>query len=271
MAPGDYPMAIISITLPSDQVDVNVHPRKMQVKFLDSKTIFSLVVHLIHDTLGQHKVMSILPQTSPQTNNRSSSHDHRPPFEKAIQQVSIPTPLFDDNRESLDQPSGSPIHKIPNSLNHQFTNSPHYKVLGQLRDMYIIVENADSLRYVDQHALAERIAFEKFRRQIHEGMGSSQTMLHPLTIALPQTADPARWREILIALGFDAHLRADNQLVIYAVPSIMVQYQIDLEKVLRHMIDHQTDDETSTDLTQAMTRLVDSVIATRACKISIKA
>lgn len=61
MAPGDYPMAIISISLPSDQVDVNVHPRKMQVKFLDSKTIFSLVVHLIHDTLGQHKVMSSLP------------------------------------------------------------------------------------------------------------------------------------------------------------------------------------------------------------------
>lgn len=271
MAPGDYPMAIISITLPSDQVDVNVHPRKMQVKFLDSKTIFWLVIHLIQDTLSQYKVMSSLPQTSAHTNNRSSGSTHRPPFAVTTQQAPIPTPLFEDNRESLDQLSNSPNHHNTNPLKYQNAKIPNYQILGQLRDMYIVVQHADSIWYVDQHALAERIAFEKFRTQIEQHRWSSQTLLHPITITVPHTADSAKRKEILLWLGFDAHLRADNQVVIYAVPSIMVQYQIDLEKVLRHMLDHQTDDETNTDLTQPMTRLLDSVIATRACKTSIKA
>lgn len=198
MAPGDYPMAIISITLPSDQVDVNVHPRKMQVKFLDSKTIFGLVVHLIQDTLSQHKVLSVLSPSERGAGGiqEAKSSDHRQPFATAAQQASISTPLFDGNMESLDQTTNMPADA--NQLNYQNSKIQNYQILGQLRDMYIIVENPDSLRYIDQHALAERIAFEKFRVQIQNSIGSSQTLLHPLTITLPHTADPTKRKDILL-------------------------------------------------------------------------
>ena len=67
----------------------------------------------------------------------------------------------------------------------QQNNNKEYKVVGQIRDSYIIVQHADGLWYIDQHALAERIAFEKLKKKIADGEYASTTLLSPLSIQLP--------------------------------------------------------------------------------------
>lgn len=84
------------------------------------------------------------------------------------------------------------------------TNQTEYKVVGQIRDSYIIVQHRDGLRYIDQHALAERIAFEKLKNKITDGDYSVTTLLSPISLQLPSHQDSTLMAEHLNELKFEA-------------------------------------------------------------------
>jgi len=59
ITPGEYPFAILMLTVKPSFVDVNVHPKKLEVKFLDSNQVFSLVNESVKKTLGIHKIVEV--------------------------------------------------------------------------------------------------------------------------------------------------------------------------------------------------------------------
>ena len=135
-------------------------------------------------------------------------------------------------------------------------------------------QHINGLRYIDQHALAERIAFEKLKKNISDGNYSSTTLLNPISIQLPAHQDSQIISDQLNTLKFETTVRWDHSLIIYKVPQFLIDYTINIEKIMRHLISEQWEISpslTGKGLGWGLGMLLDSIFATRACKTSIKA
>ncbi len=268
---GEHPLAIIAIDIAPHLVDVNVHPRKIQVKFLDPGVIFSTIVNLIQDTLWANKIFQ---------------WTHRP-FNNAFERIiSEDTSLW---RQEESSKINNPLFSTETS--HQVFIKDHYepatefsphpatergrgwglKVVWQIRDSYIIIQHESWLRYIDQHALAERIAFEKMKQKVSSWQYESTALLTPVSIQIPAHQDITLISDTLNNLKFETTIRGEHSLVIYQVPQFIVDHHIDIEKIMRHLIDDSRNQELGTKNQIGIENILDTIFATRACKTSIKA
>ena len=248
MHPGEYPLALLFIDIDPQALDVNVHPRKMEVKFMDPQKIFSLVMQEITKVLWLQKsinydqVLASMSHTG--DNDRDSSWTPTKLFHSSWSFVSSPSSLFSasDDQEN--------------------TALWHYHIVGQLWDMYIVIQWEEHVYYIDQHALAERIAFEKLKKEAREQHLVSEPLLQPLTFVLAQRPDFDTKFATLQTLWFDIWLFGDNKIAVYAVPQIFMKHKVDIETLLEHVL-------SSGEIT--FDHILDTIFATQACKASIKA
>ena len=91
--------------------------------------------------------------------------------------------------------------------------------------MYIVLQADTALYLIDQHALAERIAFEKMKTSQDL---TSESLLQPLKFEVTQIAHLEQKIEELNQLGFEISLLSENVIVIYAIPKVFVQYPVDM-------------------------------------------
>lgn len=254
---GEYPLAIIAIDIAPHLVDVNVHPRKIQVKFVDPGIVFTTVRDTITQALGENKIFQ---------------GEHKPVIARTQDEaihISEPSSLFTTQAQKVQQWAQVFIKDSYIEATPQHHKNTEYKVVGQIWDSYIIVQHEQGLRYIDQHALAERIAFEKLKNKISDGNYSMTTLLAPLSIQVPHNQDSTLVSEQLNTLRFETTVRWDHSLIIYKVPQFLVDYTIDIEKIMRHLIDTSNQELETNNL--GIERLLYSIFATRACKTSIKA
>ncbi len=251
MHPGEYPLAFVTITIDPKDLDVNVHPRKSEVKFMDPQKVFWLVMQEIGRVLWVQKTISYDHIVSDISSRRHNENN--------IPDVSN---LFSPNETSVSSAWSGFFDVIQQSIqeNNQFG---HYHVVGQLWDMYIVVQGQDSLYYIDQHALAERIAFEKLRKAAKDEQMIPEPLLQPIVLEVAQRADLEEKFEQLKKLGFDIDMFGDAKVSVYAVPQIFSLYKVDIAKLLDHVLSQEG--ELSFD------HVLDMIFATKACKASIKA
>ena len=131
-----------------------------------------------------------------------------------------------------------------------------------MRNMYIILQADDGMYLIDQHALAERIAFEKMKKKAHEQGLAPETLLQPITIEIPRTILIDQKIEELQKLGFDLSLFGENKIIVHAVPKVFVDQQIDLETLLNITLHKEP---------LSFDSILDELYAMKACKASIKA
>jgi len=254
----EYPFAILMLQINPEYVDVNVHPRKSEVKFTKSKDIYQIIYNSVTKTLSENKIghtdnletnrpQNIFSKQS-QTNfgHKASSNENTPIF--SPQNLSA-YPSFDNNKDTQDF--------------HQDLGD--YQIIGQLRNSYIALQTEDWLHYIDQHALAERISFEKMKKALtlEDGLQlSPELLLQPLSIDIAKIANIEPKIQKLNQLGFDCSLLWDNKLVIYAVPKIFVIHKVDFENLFNHILYLETIN---------FDHILNKIFATKACKTSIKA
>lgn len=180
---------------------------------------------------------------------------------------------------SLFSPADHTTHNPPQvfikeeyaSSTSQHYQNTEYKVVGQIWDSYIIVQHQQGLWYIDQHALAERIAFEKLKRTIQSGEYQMTTLLSPISISLPSHHDSQSIADHLNTLKFETTIWGEHSLIIYKVPQFLVDYTIDIEKIMRHLMSENGELSDTDGANLGITNILDSIFATRACKTSIKA
>ncbi len=251
IAPGEYPLAFLMIDAKPSFVDVNVHPRKLEVKFADSRKVYDSVHTHVQKALGEQRISTISQQfsrseISSQPNIQSSSMFWAKDFwdiQATVTQANIFAPS--EQEQLRDREIGD------------------YKVIGQLRNSYIIMESSEALYYIDQHALAERILFEKIKFWIkNTDWPSSEILLQPITIQVANIPNLDEKLDEINALWFDVSMIGENKIAIYSVPQIFSVYKIDMEKIFNHILylDQITFDY-----------ILDKIFATHACKVSIKA
>ncbi len=182
ITPGEFPFAIVFIETTGTFVDVNVHPRKMEVKFIDGQQVYQAVNSTIKTAFQENKIAH-----SPEHEFKYQQYQNIPKpnitqeniFASTSQLSNTNNPFITAqhtasswNTSSYEKWNLSWISTFDsqhfNTENTQkiYENNQlgQYQIIGQLWNSYIVVQSNDSLYYVDQHALAERIAFEKMKK-----------------------------------------------------------------------------------------------------------
>jgi DNA mismatch repair protein MutL len=196
---GRHPIAIINISLPAKEVDVNIHPTKTEVKFHYERTVFSTVQKAVRRTLIKQMPVPKIEEV-------------------ATKYVSPSTPrqaLWTSTEVSATYPAVSPETPA--------VTLPILRVLGQLSNSYIIAEGPDGLYLIDQHAAHERILFERIKDQRSRQEIEVQGLLEPVTLEVNPKEEEALnlHYEDLAEFGFSIEPFGDRTYLVRAVPLLL--------------------------------------------------
>ncbi len=244
---GMRPSMFLSLALPGDRVDVNVHPAKQEVRFRDRHQIEWGVEAAVRDALGTMEAAagatrSAFGVAAPAWEG-SGDHSFHPPFDVGGAEVS--GALFAGTEETA---AGIPLHVI------------------QVFATFLVFETPDGLTIVDQHSAHERVLYERTMAQLQSGGIGGQRLLLPLTLDLASEELDAveRHRDWLSSIGFEIESFGGSSVVVHAVPNPHPRF--DAQRCLEELV---------TDLARnrfgAVANRMERFAATYGCRAAIKA
>jgi DNA mismatch repair protein MutL len=267
---GRHPVAALYLDLPPEELDVNVHPAKTELRFRDQAGVRGLVIGGIGRRLagaaGTDMPAPALMEHRPSLHlwqSRPGSH------RGGIQALPLPEPLNPGGPLSEAQ---LPLHGQPQAriLSEPPVRSPHPlgAPVAQVLDTYVIAVAADnSLVLVDQHAAHERLTHESIRAQMLDGGVRTQPLLLPAVVDLP-VADASRLlarADELGRLGLDIEAFGPGAVLVRGLPAALGAPEPG--PLLRDLADELEE----LDETTALSSRLDAVIARLACHGSIRA
>ena len=192
---GQHPVAVLSISLPAEELDVNVHPAKAQIKFCHEQTVFRSVQKAIEEVLDRTPIAS------------SKSM----PFLPSSQQWQRPRMITDNEPTFV-------VSQLP------ALELPVLRILGQLANTYVVAEGPDGLYLIDQHAAHERILYDRVLAQWSRKQVEVQGLLQPVTMEFsPREEETLRaGKQFLAEFGFAIEPFGDRSYLIRTVPSVTV-------------------------------------------------
>jgi len=272
---GRHSMLALFLTVPPDEVDVNVHPAKTELRFRDAQSVRAIVVSALREALGaaQHRATASLSQDAlarmaqpasgfaPQRGMGSapyrpgSAYGRRFGFAEAAQAPLAP----------VSTPSAATTEASPE--NGAATDYPLGAARAQVHDTFIIAETEDSLVIVDQHAAHERLVYERLKKAFANGGLSRQLLLIPEVIELDaEAADRlASAARDLERLGLVVESFGPAAIVVREVPALLGQG--DIQGLVRDLADELAEGEGSLVVAERL----DHVLATMACHGSVRA
>lgn len=268
ISPWEFPFVVLKLDIKPELIDVNVHPSKMQVKFVDSQKIYQLVYTSVYKCLSDNKITSVVHDFIWSENSGNTPNY----YNKTLWQ-NVFLGSRDFNKKSEDnifwfqeqKIKGSPLSNnqtfdfYDDSKTYSNPDIWDYQIVWQLWNTYIVLQSNDALYYIDQHALAERIAFENMKKATSL---KKELLLQPVKFSVTDIPDLQEKITQLNELWFDCSLLSENVMVVYAVPNIFITYPVDLETLFNYVLYLE-------DIN--FNHVLDGVFATKACKTSIKA
>ncbi|HPP62942.1 MAG TPA: DNA mismatch repair endonuclease MutL [Anaerolineales bacterium] len=255
---GRYPMAALFLEIKPDDVDVNVHPAKAEVRFKNQDRVFSFVQRSARRTLLAYApVPSVAPVlwggASRPAETRQAGLDWT--MAKDSDQLSV----------GSDQPPDA-SRLTPDTRSPSTFNLPLLRLIGQIGQTYIVAEGPDGLYLIDQHAAHERVLFEKLMAQHDQKKIPSQSLLSPAVVQLPPQSAQLLITQlpILNHFGFEVEEFGGNSFQVRAIPTLFAG--ADPESALRAVVDDFEEDESP------LQSEVEAKLAGRVCKrLAVKA
>jgi DNA mismatch repair protein MutL len=196
---GQHPIAVINISLPAQELDVNIHPAKAQIKFCHEQSVFSSVQKAIEEALARTPIAS----------------------SKAVP-FSVSSGQWQSPRMIMDNEPAFVVAQLPT------LELPVLRVLGQLANTYIIAEGPDGLYLIDQHAAHERILYDRILAQWAQKEVEVQGLLQPITIEFsPREEETLKAsKEFLAEFGFAIEPFGNRSYLIRTMPALMARANI---------------------------------------------
>jgi DNA mismatch repair protein MutL len=271
IAAGRHAIAALYLEVPPDELDVNVHPAKTELRFRDPGAVRSLVIGSVRRALG---IGTGLAMPSPDLRPAPGFYSWRPPPRPTypaappmVLAAAGTAPAYHGLAEAQLALAGAPAARQITAL-EPAQGHPLGAPVAQVLDTYIIAVAADgSLVLVDQHAAHERLTHEAIREQMLDGAVRSQPMLLPAVVDLPQ-ADVARLTaraQDLARLGLEIEEFGSGAILVRALPAALGATEP--APLLRDLADEFADMDEETVLSARL----DAVIARLACHGSIRA
>ena len=270
IVPGRFPALFVSVLLPAEAVDVNVHPQKTEVRFRDGSTVHDLLRDSIKEALGRRGVVPNLTDLRPAalgpqadavreaTLNYLESPRPREPVRSGAPEVYY---------EKAPVAVVTPLAAEPQSTFADEERERQAVPLAQFRDSYIVAEDQGGLVLVDQHAAHERVIFEKYLAAAEENRVEVQRLLYPVTVELAPHERIVMEEELgdFVRLGFLVEPFGNDAIRLDGVPAIAAD--LDPEALFRELLGGAARTSAAVaDVEQARLKLV----TTAACKAAIK-
>ncbi|MBR2969861.1 MAG: DNA mismatch repair endonuclease MutL [Clostridia bacterium] len=281
LMPRQFPFYVLNITMPATDVDVNVHPSKLNVKFSNPSKIYDLVYGAVSTKIYQvlNPTIAIEKPTSkpiPVKENLINIDL------SSLQEIEVdlnPTPAIDKNI-TIRQAESSPITifdyaKESNIQTPTTQDNPEdhyqdidkfsdYKIVGELFNEFIILEREDKMLLLDFHAGHERLNYDKFTRMVENRDIVIQDLLVPYSqsLSLQELDFLLSLKNELSTLGFDLDSFGDSKVIISAIPMQLKDIN------LKNFIDDLLHDMKN--LKPSMNNEIRHYLMQKACKSSVK-
>lgn len=250
---GNNPVAAIKIDIDPKDVDVNVHPRKAEVRFREERRVVGHIITIIGEFLAQtpwlrqDAVATFVPYAFNQEQSLMPSQTMARPLALGFSQTYAPASYY--------QPSEPKLLAAK-----KFSD---LKAIGQLCKTYLLTEGPEGLVVVDQHAAHERIMFEKILKLKFE----HDQLLLPVQVKLDfaQMAEFEEHAQEFLSLGLEIEKFSEDSLVVRSVPRFLSG--VNLESLVLDLIS----DLSTHGRSESALKLHEQVCATMACHSSIRA
>jgi len=293
---GRYPMAALFVEVPGEELDVNVHPQKLEVRFARPQEVYGAVRHVVGAAVARAPWLPPAPLRAytlpPETLDSS---------ENAVGEVAAPAKVSRPEMRGWQEPLRSVPQSRPRGLAHSvegldlpqealsgvrledsaeprapetptsaaggFFGSLEY--IGQVHRTYLICESRDELVIVDQHAAHERVTYERLRQSHRQHQVVRQRLLFPIPIEIDEQAMAAVREGTALAalgqLGFEVEDFGPLTLLLRAVPDLLKK--VDPKPLLLDVISGLASDEPGGGAQAGF----DKVFATMACHGALRA
>jgi len=283
MPSSAYPVVVLFVELACDQVDVNAHPAKIEVRFREQSLVHDLVRGSIDEALIRtHSIPAYEHRAAPgaglllRTPPEPEAGPFRPatstpaanPLQRAFQYPfrEVPPPPVLSTREHAglrmrpDLLLGAPLEE------HVPLRTDGIRILGQVHDSYIVGVDREGLLIIDQHVAHERILYERFASAMQREQVEVQGLLVPLSIELsPQRlAVFKRMMPELLRNGFRVEAFGGSAVIVRGVPAIAGEQ--DVRALLEELLDGLETEERTLDIA----RIRDRIAVGMACRAAIK-
>ncbi len=201
--PGKSPIAVLSLKIRPELVDVNVHPAKREIRLLYENEICSAITQGAAQALSTHAQGVAAESLEPGEEIAASEETLA---QNAVQRT---LPLEAGDRIPLDEGLAA------------IDERPRLKILGQIKRLYIVAESEQGLVLIDQHAAAERIRFERLAER-YQKRSIRQELAQPVTIDLSASEEImlSSWKEVLEEIGFEISSFGGRSYSVRSVPAL---------------------------------------------------
>ncbi len=275
IAGGKYPLVVLNLEIPPEDVDVNVHPTKKEVRYKNINQVFNFIMSAIMGGLsntapvqesvsyGELKAVNIPAPTPSASSNKVLSFPHN--------SVNDDTVYFSDLKKNSFTPTEKPqtfTSKPPEFL--QSEQKQFFKpievqpveednIIGQYKNTYILIEKEDGLEIVDQHIAEERYIYEKLKSQ-KEPASQLLFLSDPVTVAPGEAALIRENMTKFEKFGYGLEFTGDNEVTFRKVPQMIAK--VNPREILADIFANIEGD---------IDNLEEKILITTACKASVKA
>jgi DNA mismatch repair protein MutL len=207
---GKYPQAVVMLTCNPDSVDVNVHPAKQEVRFLNSNKVYETIVRVIGKALSPQPHVFTGPRAGAKNSWTVRDEFQGEIFEPSISysgdEDRLSPAMMDDREQEVFPGRGKGI-----------------RIIGQLRNTYVLCELEGGFLIIDQHAAHERIVYENLKRGLAGSGIERQSLLIPYELELTLKERDVFFEkgDHLERFGFEMEHFGGNTFLLRAVPALL--------------------------------------------------
>ena len=286
LAGNRFPCACLFLECSPEDVDINVHPAKAEVRFRDPNLMRGFIIAAVREALS-----GMASRTSTHLGDKAIMAFDRP-VDSVVREFSqgfpphISSPITQQPRLSMPTRSSyaplgesQPSYMAPRPVqiaavaqmvyaqDDYNQDHPLGYAKAQIHETYIVAQAQDALILVDQHAAHERLVYEKMKADLAGGLVKAQALLIPTIIEMTQAQHNALVEILpsLIKYGFNVESFGDQAIVVREVPSLMIKCNV--KQLLIDLATEIIERETSTTIEVVL----HEILADKACKNSIRA
>ncbi len=262
LARDRYPVVALFLELSSDEVDVNVHPAKAEVRYRDNALVRGLIVGAI-----MHALHGLRPQA-----NTTLGIQTLAKFQTPYYQPAAPSAPYGNLAEKV-QPYYQPAMEIAPSAKLEIVEEsvsetfPLGSARAQIHENYIVAQTPEGLILVDQHAAHERLVYEDFKQQVAARGIEKQGLLTPEILSFGDSDIGFLLAEApsLAKLGLEIEAFGSGAIAVRSIPALL-SGRIDTRELLQDILDDLKDKESSGILEEK----INALLSTMACHGSVR-
>jgi len=178
-----YPVVVLNIDVDPSLTDVNVHPSKMDIKFSNFDDLKNLVFEKIKEALNSHFLAPTVDNSSVKVDNIVETINVNEEEKKEVKEYVLD---FSSNDNIIKEEENDYNYQPPETKEEQKREFPLMEPVGQVLGVYIVCHSEKGMYLMDQHAAAERINYEKYKKAMANPTKDTISMLFPINLEYPR-------------------------------------------------------------------------------------